>query len=110
PEAETDEGGQRRIRSLGVEEFDLGGQAQRSDERLRSRAQGEHGEPGRRIRGFDDGRFDLLGGDQGPRLAHIVDVDGFDVIDAGDRKSTRLNSSHVSSSYAVFCLKNKSVS
>src|SRR5699024_12270502 len=25
----------------------------------------------------------------------------------GDRKSTRLNSSHVSSSYAVFCLKNK---
>src|SRR5699024_12080134 len=24
-----------------------------------------------------------------------------------DRKSTRLNSSHVSSSYAVFCLKNK---
>src|SRR6266704_3727731 len=26
---------------------------------------------------------------------------------AGDRKSTRLNSSHVSSSYAVFCLKKK---
>src|SRR5690625_6505195 len=25
-----------------------------------------------------------------------------------DRKSTRLNSSHVASSYAVFCLKNKS--
>src|SRR5699024_12681380 len=25
--------------------------------------------------------------------------------DAGDRKSTRLNSSHVSISYAVFCLK-----
>src|SRR5699024_12643588 len=25
----------------------------------------------------------------------------------GDRKSTRLNSSHVSSSYAVFCLKTK---
>src|SRR5690625_7364769 len=25
----------------------------------------------------------------------------------GDRKSTRLNSSHVASSYAVFCLKNK---
>src|SRR5437870_10440704 len=29
-----------------------------------------------------------------------------DVIDA-DRKSTRLNSSHVASSYAVFCLKKK---
>src|SRR5207249_9504043 len=28
---------------------------------------------------------------------------------AGDRKSTRLNSSHVSISYAVFCLKKKTV-
>src|SRR6266480_5624193 len=28
---------------------------------------------------------------------------------AGDRKSTRLNSSHMSSSYAVFCVKNKSL-
>src|SRR5690349_10214326 len=28
---------------------------------------------------------------------------------ARDRKSTRLNSSHVESSYAVFCLKNKIV-
>src|SRR5690349_24132994 len=27
--------------------------------------------------------------------------------DSGDRKSTRLNSSHVERSYAVFCLKNK---
>src|SRR5699024_12138237 len=27
----------------------------------------------------------------------------------GDRKSTRLNSSHVSISYAVFCLKNKTI-
>src|SRR5690625_5842247 len=27
--------------------------------------------------------------------------------DAGDRKSTRLNSSHVAISYAVFCLKKK---
>src|SRR5690349_22439104 len=31
----------------------------------------------------------------GPRLAHV------------DRKSTRLNSSHVEISYAVFCLKKK---
>src|SRR3989442_6682370 len=29
--------------------------------------------------------------------------------DAGDRKSTRLNSSHVRISYAVFCLKKKKV-
>src|SRR5690242_21423811 len=28
-------------------------------------------------------------------------------IDSGDRKSTRLNSSHMSISYAVFCLKKK---
>src|SRR5690606_40166171 len=27
----------------------------------------------------------------------------------GDRKSTRLNSSHVKTSYAVFCLKNKTM-
>src|SRR5437868_7478022 len=36
-------------------------------------------------------------------------VDGTAVVDLGakDRKSTRLNSSHVSISYAVFCLKKK---
>src|SRR5699024_1949850 len=32
---------------------------------------------------------------------------GGDMINDLDRKSTRLNSSHVSSSYAVFCLKKK---
>src|ERR1035438_9755997 len=31
----------------------------------------------------------------------------FDGIDSGDRKSTRLNSSHLGISYAVFCLKKK---
>src|SRR5690242_21480831 len=30
-----------------------------------------------------------------------------DIISGGDRKSTRLNSSHMSISYAVFCLKKK---
>src|SRR5438874_9109455 len=30
-----------------------------------------------------------------------------DAVPAGDRKSTRLNSSHVEISYAVFCLKKK---
>src|SRR3712207_8422240 len=30
-----------------------------------------------------------------------------DDLPAGDRKSTRLNSSHANISYAVFCLKNK---
>src|SRR5699024_11688559 len=32
-----------------------------------------------------------------------------EIIADGDRKSTRLNSSHVSISYAVFCLKKKSM-
>src|SRR5699024_12804558 len=40
------------------------------------------------------------GGAQGPQVL----VGGGP---GGDRKSTRLNSSHVSSSYAVFCLKKK---
>src|SRR5690625_1362183 len=35
----------------------------------------------------------------------LCQVDGIDVI--VDRKSTRLNSSHVAISYAVFCFKNK---
>src|SRR5207253_4375059 len=40
---------------------------------------------------------------QGNRLARP----GEDGRNVGDRKSTRLNSSHVASSYAVFCLKKK---
>src|SRR5687768_17986886 len=39
------------------------------------------------------------------RLAGIVDIDVGE-----DRKSTRLNSSHGYNSYAVFCLKKKTVS
>src|SRR5699024_11906679 len=46
-----------------------------------------------------------------PRATHDVRLDnrqrGGRV--AGDRKSTRLNSSHVSNSYAVFCLKKKRI-
>src|SRR6266540_6394450 len=33
--------------------------------------------------------------------------DTFHPVDDRDRKSTRLNSSHITSSYAVFCLKKK---
>src|SRR2546426_8756894 len=50
----------------------------------------------------------LLEDEQRPclaREAHLEVV--FDAIDAGDRKSTRLNSSHLVISYAVFCLKKK---
>src|SRR5437660_9821905 len=38
---------------------------------------------------------------------HLVDVDVRIARGALDRKSTRLNSSHVAISYAVFCLKKK---
>src|SRR6266511_4335036 len=36
-------------------------------------------------------------------------ADLLDLVLAGDRKSTRLNSSHVKISYAVFCLKKKKI-
>src|SRR3712207_7337158 len=45
------------------------------------------------------------------RLGVRVDLgtaaEGGDVVATGDRKSTRLNSSHANISYAVFCLKKK---
>src|SRR5437868_12038588 len=37
----------------------------------------------------------------------LVDALGWEDVKRQDRKSTRLNSSHVSISYAVFCLKKK---
>src|SRR5690606_42143150 len=47
------------------------------------------------------------------RVAYIqdfeVEVAGGAEPDAADRKSTRLNSSHVKISYAVFCLKKKTL-
>src|SRR5256885_10000722 len=50
-------------------------------------------------------------GPRRPRLDHrATDVDQATVLHArrtGDRKSTRLNSSHLVISYAVFCLKKK---
>src|SRR5699024_12384156 len=64
----------------------------------------------------------LLAGPQAPALegegAHLLDDHAAAAVDdpqrqravAGeDRKSTRLNSSHVSISYAVFCLKKKNI-
>src|SRR5437899_10110542 len=39
--------------------------------------------------------------------ARRQDADSFDAPGARDRKSTRLNSSHLGISYAVFCLKKK---
>src|SRR5690349_23891712 len=49
------------------------------------------------------GRFGRAGAGGGRSLAGVPAVDAPE----GDRKSTRLNSSHVEISYAVFCLKKK---
>src|SRR5256885_5637686 len=42
----------------------------------------------------------------GRRIPRAAGPDG-EILRAGDRKSTRLNSSHLVISYAVFCLKKK---
>src|SRR5439155_4399822 len=47
---------------------------------------------------------DKLGG---TRISDQAWQASFDVVEVVDRKSTRLNSSHVAISYAVFCLKKK---
>src|SRR5690349_23609911 len=55
-------------------------------------------------------RSDLLKGPSGDRVMALVEHERLDADErklAGDRKSTRLNSSHVEISYAVFCLKKK---
>src|SRR5690349_23729377 len=62
-----------------------------------------------------DRRADLVDLDRDPRSIGDLVKDGrkpaprriAQKADAGDRKSTRLNSSHVEISYAVFCLKKK---
>src|SRR5690349_24164595 len=41
-----------------------------------------------------------------PKMRKVSSI-GSNPLDAKDRKSTRLNSSHVEISYAVFCLKKK---
>src|SRR2546426_2397347 len=48
--------------------------------------------------------LDLHPDDPAPRAAQRA---RFDLAAVGDRKSTRLNSSHLVISYAVFCLKKK---
>src|SRR5699024_11571103 len=42
-----------------------------------------------------------------PEIGHSAHPGSFPRFTSTDRKSTRLNSSHVSISYAVFCLKKK---
>src|SRR5690554_1014747 len=67
----------------------------------------------RRQPGFPPDDPELIGGYQLVRLIQRAEID-LDLVaaagkDRGDRKSTRLNSSHVRSSYAVFCLKKKTI-
>src|SRR3712207_7597194 len=63
-------------------------------------------------RGADDGRGeDRREHDEGePDPVDADGVVGAEGLDPGDRKSTRLNSSHANISYAVFCLKKKKIS
>src|SRR3712207_7369315 len=49
----------------------------------------------------------LLLRELGDPAEHLLGVQGVPVGVHGDRKSTRLNSSHANISYAVFCLKKK---
>src|SRR5699024_11275443 len=70
-------------------------------------------ERGRTLRGEEAGQGDEAAEEVHPeregvqsRECHIRGTD----LQRQDRKSTRLNSSHVSSSYAVFCFKTKNYS
>src|SRR5438477_6029416 len=59
---------------------------------------------------FRSDRHGFLRGPARDRRLHqavAVHVDGDCLMETPDRKSTRLNSSHMSISYAVFCLKKK---
>src|SRR5436305_2432694 len=67
--------------------------------------------PGRRLHARRRGRHARRGRHRASRYATGVIVpEPLDVWAPGDRKSTRLNSSHVRISYAVFCLKKKNMS
>src|SRR5699024_11487156 len=56
----------------------------------------------------EESATDLMGLHWGPRWVYERNVSvGPSAYRRRDRKSTRLNSSHVSISYAVFCLKHK---
>src|SRR5690349_21896072 len=55
--------------------------------------------------GYPSGAADAAPGEVGTARRGQTGLAG--TLGAGDRKSTRLNSSHVEISYAVFCLKKK---
>src|SRR3712207_7971155 len=64
---------------------------------------------GQAERGDEAAERDVLDDDPGDQEVDVVVARRLDrpAEDVGDRKSTRLNSSHANISYAVFCLKKK---
>src|SRR5207249_6665911 len=77
-------------------------------EEILSGAAPPRGEVDLYIEPLEDGKFLVSGharlDDLHEHLGFELEADGIDTIGGLDRKSTRLNSSHVSISYAVFCL------
>src|SRR3712207_9451217 len=57
------------------------------------------------VEGYDNGKIllQLIGKENPKGQQSLIDI----LEEQGDRKSTRLNSSHANISYAVFCLKKK---
>src|SRR5947199_6511112 len=60
-------------------------------------------------RGAADVDVEAFGFERFAVRAGVVHVEEAEVGDGADRKSTRLNSSHLGISYAVFCLKKKTI-
>src|SRR5690606_40075450 len=75
-------------------------EAARADGRIASLMGAEGGHSIANSLGTLRGLYDL-----GVRYLTLTHNDNVDWADSADRKSTRLNSSHVKISYAVFCLK-----
>src|SRR3712207_7685171 len=69
---------------------------------FRSRARRQ---PDQRVEAVGHGRLPV-----GADLVLLRRAEGGGLLRHGDRKSTRLNSSHANISYAVFCLKKKNLS
>src|SRR5207249_5254117 len=82
---------------------DREGGAGEGDRRRLQGAPGRSGAGAGRPAGAGDGHEGSLAVGEGRHRRHPGPQGGT----GGDRKSTRLNSSHVSISYAVFCLKKK---
>src|SRR5690625_6351773 len=66
-----------------------------------------HGGPVTVTVGSADGQQELSGDELLAATGRKPHLDDVGLENVGDRKSTRLNSSHVAISYAVFCLKKK---